>query len=252
VRDGVLVATLTVTLPRGAYDIAARDQETKAPYLSLHPGTGDMEPKRLVVIDPAQYGIIDAVYADILDRSADADGATYFQRIGANRTQIAGTLAASNERRKVIVEQLYRRLLGRPSDPGGLAYFVGKLGGARNSDRIVAEFAASSEFIPARYDQGDNSWALVMYGEILHRGEFELYWSDLAGRIGRFEAARALLNTVEARRATVIDAYQRLLGRAPEDPGRDYWVGRLQAGVPTEDLLIAIIGTAEYSTRHEA
>lgn len=61
----------------------------------------------------------------------------------------------------------------------------------------------------------------------------------------RRDVARALVGAEAVRRRTVTQAYQQVLGRDPDDAGRDYWVGRLGAGLTRTALVANLLNSGE-------
>src|SRR5262249_40906433 len=106
-------------------------------------------------------GIVQAAYANYLKRSTDAGGLNYWiGRLQSNLTdeQLEAALLASAEyinnnggldgsghAGSVWVEAMYRDLLGRTADPGGLTYWTGKLSQGVSTFSIAIGFAASLE-----------------------------------------------------------------------------------------------------------
>jgi len=94
-------------------------------------------------------GFINSAYEDMLNRPADAGGlATWSAAIskGATRTQVADSIATSNEYRTDIVGGFYGNFLHRPADAGGLSFWVGQLGAGATDEQVASGIIGSAEF----------------------------------------------------------------------------------------------------------
>ena len=89
---------------------------------------------------------VKGLYADILDRPADAGGlASWVDQIrrGVSRTQVAAGFYGSVESRTDRVKALYQEVLGRAPDAGGQRHWVGQL--SHLGDVKLASYLASSQ-----------------------------------------------------------------------------------------------------------
>ncbi len=107
--------------------------------------------------------VIDQLYIDALRRPSDAAGRAHWvariadgARIRDVSIQVFGSaeyLAANNNDPRTYVAALYRDLLGRPADPGGLdAWSEQLISGALSPGEIVAGFVDSYEYRGQRVD----------------------------------------------------------------------------------------------------
>ncbi|MGD0254524.1 MAG: DUF4214 domain-containing protein [Acidimicrobiales bacterium] len=90
-----------------------------------------------------------ALYNDLLDRTPDSTGLTYWENqlsSGANRSAVAAAILASNEYRNDFVKAQYTQLLGRAADSGGLTYWVAQLAAGASDESVIASIVGSSEF----------------------------------------------------------------------------------------------------------
>lgn len=94
-------------------------------------------------------GFVDALYADVLARPADAGGrAFYLARLagGQSHTQVARALLASTEGRGARVRSLYLEYLRRPADTAGLAYWTDRISSGTSVESFIVSLVASSEY----------------------------------------------------------------------------------------------------------
>ena len=71
-------------------------------------------------------------------------------------------------------------------------------------------------------------------------------WAGEIGRLGRNGAALALARSEAWAGAMVDRLYSEVLGRSGEVAGRNYWLGRMVAGLRFEDVAVQFYGSAEY------
>jgi hypothetical protein len=95
-------------------------------------------------------GFIDAVYQDVLGRSADPGALATFGSwldSGRSRYDVAKTVLVSPQGYGHIVEQLYQRLLRRGSDPSGRRYWRARLADGMSVEALIASIASSPEYV---------------------------------------------------------------------------------------------------------
>jgi hypothetical protein len=95
-------------------------------------------------------GFIDALYRDVLGRAADPGAqATFGSWLASGRTRydVAKTVLTSPQGYGHVVEQLYRRLLRRGSDPSGRRYWRARLARGMSVETLIASIASSSEYV---------------------------------------------------------------------------------------------------------
>ncbi len=87
----------------------------------------------------------------MLLRRADDEGVVYWvsETVRAGRTDVAGRFFATQESRNTRVNNLYLALLGRDGEPGGIAFWSGRI--TAGDIVLAADLAASEEyFVRAR------------------------------------------------------------------------------------------------------
>lgn len=102
------------------------------------------------------YGMfVGGLYEQYLGRAADAAGLAYWEAQmlqGATDAQVEAAFAGSGEFYQHAdgtdagwVSAMYQAILGRPADPGGLAYWTGQLAQGASRATVAQGFAASPE-----------------------------------------------------------------------------------------------------------
>lgn len=158
---------------------------------------------------------IGGIYRDALRREVDAAGrAHWVDRIGAGATldQVAAALYGSGEyyaragsTPERFVDALYRDLLGRPADPGGLATLVQKLGADGSRGAVAARLYRSAE---ARASRVSRHYESVLGRPADPSGQ--RFWTGQVERSGDAALAAALASSGEFfRRATGQEPPQR-------------------------------------------
>jgi len=92
---------------------------------------------------------LQSLYHDVLGRALDATGAAAWGTSlaqGASHAAVALQILTSSEARQDLVAQDYRAFLHRPSDPAGLAFWLGQLQTGTRDDAVTAGFLGSDEF----------------------------------------------------------------------------------------------------------
>jgi uncharacterized repeat protein (TIGR01451 family) len=126
---------------------------------------------------------LDALYHDLLGRSADAAGeAAWLQMLagGASRFSVAYAIATSVEHEGLVVSADYQAYLGRTPSASEVAGWVNNLQHGLSDEQLVAALAASGEFFA---DQGGTipGWLNEAYQLVLQRNADPIgfsYWDS--------------------------------------------------------------------------
>jgi len=186
-------------------------------------------------------------------RPPEADVTAVVARLtaGTSRATVARELARSQAWTDAVVTELYRDVLGREPDAGGLAYWSGRIqGGTRVAD--VAASIYSSDELYAEVGGTPGAYVDALYEGILHRpadAGGRAYWvGAIEDGLPRWRMSKSFFLSAEARGDRVDALYDALLGRAAEPGGRAYWIGRL-AVVDDIELAVALVVSPEYLAR---
>ena len=120
----------------------------------------------------AGSGWVIAMYRDLLGRTADPGGLSYWQGQlagGVSTFSIAIGFAASQERESARINADYLVYLDRSVDPGGLTFWLGQFAAGVRNESLIAGFIASQEYY---YNHGlgtRTTWIESLYQDILHR-----------------------------------------------------------------------------------
>ncbi len=153
---------------------------------------------------------------------------------GAVTAAVTGPVTSANAR---YITDAYQSLLGRPADDAGLDYQLARL--AAGGDRSREAMAWSLAFSP----EGSRREVIRAYSDLLGRSPDDAgatYWTTHLQGHGVVDLRVLLLASDELRLRSgggtdtgwIGALYTAVLGRGPDGAGQQYWLGRLQAGVP--------------------
>jgi subtilisin family serine protease len=200
-----------------------------------------------------------------LDRQVDglALGAMAEEFTRAPEWQLRYGPAPSAE---ALVDALYRNVLGRPGDPAGRAYWIGRLRAGASTSSVLTGFSESAENVDRT---GTMPTPSRPAGEVyrLYQAVFDrlpdscgfAYWVGLrragtsldavAGSFTRSAEWQQRFGARPTPEALVDALYRNVLGRAGDPSGRAFWVGRLRAGASTSSVLVGFSESAENLRR---
>ncbi|HEV7721472.1 MAG TPA: DUF4214 domain-containing protein [Iamia sp.] len=169
---------------------------------------------------------------------------------GPVRPALPRALAVSDEWLEAVVVGIYDAALDRPPGVADLGYWIDRL---RAGERVVTLTALvyGSPEVYARAGSTAPGFVADVFPRIMGRAPTSAdvsYWAGEVPRRGRGGVAKALVGSVENRRARVTTLYQEILGRTPDTAGRDYWVGRLTT-IDDVQLAVQLASSAEAYDR---
>ncbi len=163
-------------------------------------------------------------------------------RRGVARTALTQALARSDEWAGVMIDDLYVDVFGRPADPGGKAYWLGRMRAGLRFEAVAANFYGSVEYFQR---SGSTNAGLVaaLYSDILGRTPDAAglaYWSGLLdqGRATPGGVSSGFFASIESRQDRVRRVYLSVLGRDPDASGGAHWA---QALLSVDDVSLAAL-----------
>lgn len=206
----------------------------------IEPAPEDLAWARAIHVDYLGATPTDAQVLDLARRAA----------VNANRVELARSFAASGPYLATVLDGLYRRILARPVDDAGLAYWTRQIQAGATVTAAAAFIYGSDEFFNRTGTV--EGFVADLYESILERRadtDGLAYWVGVASsperrpRVGGY-----FFGSVESRRRRVDELYRRFLNRAPDDGGLAHWTGVLASG---DDLALAtfLSGSDEYLAR---
>jgi hypothetical protein len=207
---------------------------------------------------PPDSTYIATLYRGLLGRDPDTVGLDYWMsRLngGATRSDVALGVTQSAEFRGHQVDLLYQELLGRPADPTGLAFFTDRLTQGGTINGVKAALFGSAEFFDRAGGNNAAFLAAVYQDELLRSPDAagNAFWGAALGAgVSPTGVALDILNTDEASRVQVDDAYLQVLGRLPDSNGLNFWTAAAQNGNDEASMIAGLLGSAEYLDQLQA
>lgn len=150
-----------------------------------------------------------------------------------------------------FVAQVYRDLLRRHPDPGGLAAWTDLLDRGVSRVDVVRQFQTSPEY---RNRVGQELY-LTYLGRAADRGGLS-FFASLLGSSPVQQAEAVMIGTGEyftraggTNDAWVTQVYRDVLGRAPDRMGAAAWNAALAAGTPRSAVALMVLGSEEALRR---
>jgi hypothetical protein len=141
------------------------------------------------------------------------------------------------------VNSLYKNVLGRDADAGGLTFYGAKVMGGSTLADVEASLRGSDEY---RNLIGGGGGGLLTTNTAANTG-------NLGGTVTQ-GAAGGLLNPTQIS-PDILNAYGNYLGRTADLPGASYWQTRANQGLSIADVIANIAGSPEgllYAPTREA
>ncbi|MFV0524416.1 MAG: DUF4214 domain-containing protein [Acidimicrobiales bacterium] len=217
-----------------------------------------------------QIGRLYLAYFGRLPESEGLDHWSRARRAGVPLASVSDSLAGSVEFRqrygarsnRDFVELIYRNVLSRDGDRGGVDYWTGLLDGGQHRGTVMLGFSESPEFVRAsrvRVAELDSRGPVAR----LYRAYFGRdgdtagirYWIGSGLPLAAVSDAFARSEEFKLRYGSISNAgfvelvYHNVLGRSPDPEGRRYWLDQADRGVPRGRLMLAFSESPEFVTR---
>jgi hypothetical protein len=199
----------------------------------------------------AEAAYIDDVHELFLGRSATgADTERWCRPVrDGDRHGLTRALSVSDEWAGVQIDQLYRKILGRPADAEGRAYWLRQVERGLRIEDIAAQFYGSQEYYSAN-GATNRSYVEALYLDLLERpadAQGRDHWATQLDRrtITRQRVASEFYASIESRTDRVNTLFTQILGRPADRDGRSYWTQQL---LTLGDVSLAawLAASAEY------
>jgi len=148
----------------------------------------------------------------------------------------------------LFVASLYQGLLGRPADPGGVAYWAGQLNAGASRTQVAQGIAGSQEAL----GRDVNLFYNVLLGRAADTGGLD-YWMgrlDFGATLDQVKAGILGSNEFFTKaggtpQGFLDSLYHDELGRPVDSVGLSYWEGQLNAGASRTDVADGVLASAE-------
>jgi len=204
------------------------------------------------------------LYRDLLFREARSSEWGFWQGVldggGMDRAQLVSSFLDSAEFQggAGALTRLYAAAFDRLPDASGLAFWTGQVGAGQPLAALAGELVASSEFMATYGQLDDAGFVRQLYRNVMERegdaAGVGFWTARLADGLARGDVLLGFAQSAEFRGATdhAVTAalgYLGLLGRDPAAREVDYWVEKLDAGVPETVVIGQFLGVPEYHDR---
>lgn len=196
---------------------------------------------------------INAVHNLFLGRDAsDAEVTRWRSTVDAgNRDVLTNSLATSDEWAGSEVNKLYMKILRRPADADGRAYWVQTIKDGNRLEDIAAYFYGGPEYYQ-RVGSTSTKFINNLYDDLLGRPADEggrNYWrSQIVAGMTRSEVAANFYFSIESRKSRVRSLYRTILNRLPDSAGEAYWAEQLKT-IGDVKLAAFLAASQEYYNR---
>jgi hypothetical protein len=194
---------------------------------------------------------IDRAYQKLAGRGAtDAEITQWYDAVGeGDRRSLTNQLVVSDHFAGRMVDDLYKRALGRSPEPGGRSYWVAQLSRGTRLGAVGAYFFGSTEYF-LRAGGTNRHFVVALYRDILGRAPDpggQRYWNLLLdnGAARLDDVAAEFYVSLESRRQRAYALHEELLGPVLSSSVGDALASRL---LSADDLALA----AEIAASAEA
>ena len=208
------------------------------------PGTGVTQNTRYV-----QH-----LYTDLIG-GQDPNGEAYWaSRLdgGSSRSSVAYPLTQTDGYLSMLVTALYQKVMHRPVDGPGLAYWVGHLAQGLTPEALAASLAGSDEwFANPQFGNGSiDTFIAAVYQSLLGRpadAPGAAYWHDfLVGRGPRWQLTLDFAYSKEWAGQTVTRLFAQYHLGAPDPQGFAFWQGQIENGLRDDQLVAQLVSSDQY------
>jgi hypothetical protein len=196
--------------------------------------------------------LVTGLYQDFLGRTpGPSELAAWVPQLeaGTPASVVATGILASGEYGRRALDEVYRELLRRPVDTGGINSFLPLLGSGTGIQQIKAQVAGSPEYIASRSGGTVEGFIGALYQDALGRapGDLSTFTTGLRdGSLSFAAAAQAVFTSSEAWSVQVQSAYRQLLRRSPDMGEVNSLTALLRGGAPSTFLFATLAGSPEY------
>lgn len=177
-------------------------------HVNLQPFSAWVQSSEIIARPPSNSRFVDLLYVALMYRIPSASERDFWvgRLNSTSRKNVALGFLTSRERREKIVTEMYAQYLDRLPDQNGLDFWVGEIiKGKRYSD-VVLGFIGSDEY---------------------------------------YDRAQSEFSEGSPNRRFVRKVYRDLLGRDGDQPGIDFWEGKLNTGTPRMNVCSSMIYSDE-------
>ncbi len=204
---------------------------------------------------------VTSLYNNVLKRAPDTAGldtalTTLLDSYQDERQTAALDITNSTEYQITLVRDYYASFLRRPATASEIQGWLSALASGTTDEQVITSILASDEyFLNPRLGAGNNSrWLNQVFNDLLNRNTdpaSQAFVEALnTGRNARAEVVAIILSSPEYRTRLINGYCVDFLGRAPSDNElNNVWLPALASGQTSEQVLAALLSSAEYFLR---
>lgn len=199
-------------------------------------------------------GFVQAVYEDVLGRSASANEVQAWTQLldqGTSRTTVAQGIVFSKESLTGAVERRYDKLLNRSADTAGLNAWVAALEGGMSLEQVTAFFTASPEYFGDITHGVHVRYVGQLFHDLLGRTVDSTGLAFYVGLLDQgsttpLQVVQSIEHSTEFETRLVQLVYQQYLGRSASTAELAAPVAFLAGGGTFNQLAIIVTSSPEY------
>jgi hypothetical protein len=157
-------AQAEINLWLNSFTAGATDEQVMAAFLAA--------PEYYQRVGGTNRAWVDALYQQVLNRSADTAGESAWLQVlaaGQSRTTVATGFTTSGEREQDLIQADYQLYLGRTASSGEVAAWLALIQHGLKQEQMASQFAGSGEAYFILNGSDVNNWLTYAYQKILKR-----------------------------------------------------------------------------------
>lgn len=192
-------------------------------------------------------------FLELLGRPIDDSGLQFFTTFAAanGRQATVRAIETSVEYRTLVVRNLFRQLLNRDPDAGGLNFFVAALGNGATVEQVTSVIVTSPEYFQKRGNNSNETFLRSVYQDLLQRDAdpngLSFFLQVLAQPgANRSSVVDQFFTSQEYLEKVVQREFRRFLDRDADANGLAFFVAALRANARREDIIASVLGSDEF------
>ncbi|HJT33147.1 MAG TPA: TIGR03118 family protein [Pirellulales bacterium] len=208
-----------------------------------------------VVVGSDHERLVQQFFEDLLHRDVDDGALNFFEgelNSGMSASAVVAQIEASTAFLANQVQTFFQQFLHRSAEAGAVSYFSNLMSTGSTPEHVEDIIISSPEYFQLHGGAGGNNFLNTLYQDGLGRGidpQAQAFWNKLSLTDGsaRAEVGAAVFASEEFLNDLVQQDFKTLLGRPADAASLAAFVKSLEGGVTDQQLLAAIMGSAEFA-----